>query len=87
VLRIPEINGLLQLAPFFDFGAAWNKNINITANPDPSALVSIGMGLRFQMSDRLTIRLDWGIPLSRISGDKQTLQERGLYFSLVGNPF
>lgn len=85
VLRIPEISGLLQIAPFFDFGEAWNYNAS--TNPDPSTLASLGVGLRFQMSDRLTIRLDWGIPLSRISGDKQTLQERGLYFSLVANPF
>ncbi len=85
IMHIPEINGLLQIAPFFDFGEAWNYNAS--TNPDPSTLASVGMGLRFQMSDRLTARLDWGIPLSRISGDKQTLQERGLYFSLVANPF
>ncbi|WP_055073572.1 ShlB/FhaC/HecB family hemolysin secretion/activation protein [Pseudanabaena sp. 'Roaring Creek'] len=85
VMHIPEISGLLQIAPFFDFGEAWNYNAS--TNPDPSTLVSLGLGLRFQMSDRLTMRLDWGIPLSRISGDKQTFQERGLYFSLVANPF
>ncbi|WP_223807436.1 ShlB/FhaC/HecB family hemolysin secretion/activation protein [Pseudanabaena sp. UWO311] len=85
VMRIPEIGGLLQIAPFFDFGTAWNYNGS--TNPDPGTLASLGFGLRFQMSDRLTIRLDWGIPLSRISGDKTTLQERGLYFSLVANPF
>ncbi|MDX2253897.1 MAG: ShlB/FhaC/HecB family hemolysin secretion/activation protein [Pseudanabaenaceae cyanobacterium bins.39] len=84
VLRIPEISGLLQVVPFFDFGEAWNNTSN---KPDPSTLASVGLGLRLQVSDRLAIRLDWGIPLSRISGDKQTLQERGLYFSLVANPF
>ncbi len=85
VMRVPEISGLLQVVPFFDFGEAWNYNAS--TNPDPSTLASLGLGLRFQMSDRLTMRLDWGIPLSRITGDKQTLQERGLYFSLVANPF
>ncbi len=85
VMRVPEISGLLQVVPFFDFGEAWNNNTS--TNPDPSTLASLGLGLRFQMSDRLTMRLDWGIPLSRITGDKQTLQERGLYFSLVANPF
>ncbi|WP_318656006.1 ShlB/FhaC/HecB family hemolysin secretion/activation protein [Pseudanabaena yagii] len=85
LMRVPEISGLLQVVPFFDFGEAWNNNTS--TNPDPSTLASVGVGLRFQMSDRLTMRLDWGIPLSRITGDKQTLQERGLYFSLVANPF
>ena len=85
IMHIPEVSGLLQIAPFFDFGEAWNYNAS--TNPDPSTLASLGLGLRFQMSDRLTMRLDWGIPLSRISGDKQTFQERGLYFSLVANPF
>ncbi|MEE3715708.1 ShlB/FhaC/HecB family hemolysin secretion/activation protein [Tumidithrix elongata RA019] len=85
VLRIPEISGLLQIAPFFDFGKAWNHSIR--PDPDPSTLASFGMGLRFQISDRLTARLDLGIPLSRISGVKNTWQENGFYFSLVANPF
>lgn len=85
VLRIPEISGLIQIVPFFDFGKAWN--CQSSTNPNPSTLASIGMGLRFQMSDRLTIRLDLGIPLSRISSEKKTLQENGIYFSIIANPF
>ncbi len=85
IMRIPEIGGLLQIVPFFDFGKAWNHQAS--NQPDPSTLASLGMGLRFQMSDRLTIRLDVGIPLSRISAEKKTLQENGIYFSIVANPF
>lgn len=85
VMRIPEFGGLLQVVPFFDFGKAWNHQAS--TQPDPSTLASLGMGLRFQMSDRLTIRLDVGIPLSRISAEKKTLQENGIYFSIVANPF
>lgn len=85
IMRIPEIGGLLQVVPFFDFGKAWNHQAS--NQPDPSALASIGMGLRFQISDRLTVRLDVGIPLSRISAEKKTLQENGIYFSIVANPF
>ena len=85
IMRIPEINGLLQIVPFFDFGKAWNYQA--ATNPDPSTLASIGMGLRFQMSDRLTVRLDIGFPLSRILSQKKTLQENGIYFSIVANPF
>jgi len=85
VLRIPEIRGLLQVVPFYDFGTVWNHQAN--TNPDPSTLASLGMGLRLQISDQLTIRLDFGIPLSRISAEKKTLQENGIYFSITANPF
>ncbi|NUN66424.1 ShlB/FhaC/HecB family hemolysin secretion/activation protein [Pseudanabaena biceps] len=85
ILRIPEVSGLLQIVPFFDFGTAWNHQTN--NNPDPSTLASVGLGLRLQMSDRLTMRLDLGIPLSRNNIEKKTWQENGIYFSIVANPF
>lgn len=84
ILRLPNINTLLQLAPFVDFGTAWNYSGN---NPDPHTLASVGLGLRLQVSDRITARFDWGIPLVSIPGSKNNLQERGIYFSIVVNPF
>lgn len=84
VLRLPRINTLLQVTPFVDVGTAWNRS---TVDPDPNTLVSVGLGLRLQLSDRLTARFDWGIPLVSIEGDKNTWQEQGLYFSIVANPF
>lgn len=85
ILRLPKINGILQVAPFFDIGHGWN--LSNFPNPDPQTLVSVGIGLRFQISDRITARFDWGIPLVSYPGDKNTLQEKGLYFSLIANPF
>jgi hemolysin activation/secretion protein len=85
ILRLPEINGLVQFSPFFDFGIGWN--LSGRSDPDPQALVSIGAGLRFQLGNSLTARLDYGIPLVSIKGDKDTLQEQGIYFSIVVNPF
>ncbi|MGA7936644.1 MAG: ShlB/FhaC/HecB family hemolysin secretion/activation protein [Kovacikia sp.] len=81
ILRLPKINGLLQVAPFVDIGTGWN--LSGFVNPDPSTLASIGLGLRFQIADRLDARFDWGIPLVSIDRDRNTLQEKGLYFSLV----
>ena len=76
---------ILHLTPFFEMGRAWN----IGARPDPTTqtLVSTGLGLRLQISDKLTARLDWGIPLNRIEGDKRSAQENGVYFSITGSPF
>ncbi|MFN4813889.1 MAG: ShlB/FhaC/HecB family hemolysin secretion/activation protein [Pseudanabaena sp.] len=85
LLRLPEISGLLQIITFYDFGTVWNHQAE--TNPDPSTLASVGVGLRFQVSDRLTIRIDLGIPLSRIFAEKKTLQENGIYFSILTNPF
>lgn len=81
IWRLPKQNGLLQLAPFVDFGTVWNSNNQ--PNPTPRNLLSAGLGLRFQLGDRFSARLDWGVPiLSYPKGEKRTLQENGLYFSL-----
>lgn len=87
VLRVPEVKGLLQVTPFIDFGTGWNNsNARQTLNPD--TLASVGLGLLWQQSDRFTARFDWGIPLGNTSSNKNTLQENGLYFSVVYNqPF
>ncbi|MDV3347427.1 ShlB/FhaC/HecB family hemolysin secretion/activation protein [Leptothoe sp. LEGE 181152] len=79
VFRAREINGLLQLAPFVDMGGGWNHN---GTNPDPNVLVSTGVGLLWQQGDRLTARLDWGIPLVDIDKRTSSLQENGLYFAI-----
>ena len=85
ILRLPTLKTLLQLTPFIDMGTAWNLGSAI--DPDPRTLLSLGLGLRLQWSDRVTARLDWGIPLISISGAKNNWQENGVYFAIVVNPF
>jgi hemolysin activation/secretion protein len=85
VLRLPKWNTLVQLAPFFDIGKAWNNEGR--DDPDPSLLASVGLGLQMQISDRITVRLDYGIPLVSVSSNKRTWQENGFYFSIVATPF
>ena len=75
---------VVQLTPFVDFGTVWNSG---RTNPDTNTLVSLGLGLRFQLGDRLTARLDWGIPLVDIPTRERTWQENGLYFSVFYDPF
>jgi len=79
VLRVPESQGILQVVPFLDYGTGWN------AGGEPPALNSLwgtGLGLRWQQGDRLTARLEYGIPLAPTPADRRTLQEQGWYFSL-----
>ncbi|WP_248277832.1 ShlB/FhaC/HecB family hemolysin secretion/activation protein [Brasilonema sp. UFV-L1] len=85
ILRIQEAQSVLQFIPFVDAGTGWNNFDG--ADPNPSWLVSAGFGLRFQMSDRLDARFNWGIPIISADSNERTLQEKGLYFSVIWNPF
>lgn len=84
ILRIEDWDSVLQVAPFFDLGIAWNNDRNGEDRPelDSNVLAGVGLGLRWQTGDRLTARLDWGIPLVDVDDRDETLQEQGLYFSV-----
>ncbi|MEH2231826.1 MAG: ShlB/FhaC/HecB family hemolysin secretion/activation protein [Nostoc sp.] len=84
IVRAAKIGGVLQLTPFIDVGKGWNTK---GENPSPSTLVSTGLGLLWKQGDDLLVRLDWGIPLISVEGDKRSLQENGLYFSVRYSPF
>lgn len=84
ILRVREIDGVLQIIPFVDFGVGWNSSDK--DNPNPNTLASAGLGLRWSQSDRFTARLDWGIPLISVDSRERTWQENGLYFSIQYNP-
>ncbi|MEH1827990.1 MAG: ShlB/FhaC/HecB family hemolysin secretion/activation protein [Nostoc sp.] len=84
VARFPELQGTLQVAPFIDFGTVWNTD---RENPNSNTLVGSGLGLLWQMGDKFTARLDWGIPLINIDNSKRTWQENGLYFQMEYKAF
>ncbi|MEM7727468.1 MAG: ShlB/FhaC/HecB family hemolysin secretion/activation protein [Cyanobacteria bacterium P01_A01_bin.45] len=90
IVRFRQKNNLLQLTPFVDFGSGWNRSGRQDDNSslDTNTLLSLGLGVRLQLQDYLTARVDWGIPLTSISDeDKDSLQENGIYFSIIANPF
>ncbi len=82
ILRVNEIDGLLQIAPFVDYGTGWNDPNNPLPTPNPNSLVSVGLGLIWQMGDRLNARLDWGLPLTEFKVQGNTLSQQSLYFSV-----
>ena len=83
ILKIPHWNANLQLTPFLDFGKVWNSDdVTLATN----TLLSTGVGLRLQVSDYLSTRLDYGIPLVELESQGNTLQESGVYFSVELNP-
>ena len=81
--RFPIADGL-QLTSFVDAGGGWN---NQTPNPDPSFLLGLGLGLRWQPNDIFGLRVDYGIPLISPGEEGNSLQENGFYFSLSLQPF
>jgi hemolysin activation/secretion protein len=84
VFKDKDRDMVVQVAPFLDVGTSWNSD-----GPDPEEknLASVGLGLQFQWSDRLTARVDWGYPLIDFKSRDRTWQENGFYFSLIANPF
>ncbi|MDB9314651.1 ShlB/FhaC/HecB family hemolysin secretion/activation protein [Spirulina sp. CS-785/01] len=80
VLRIPEWDTLVQVAPFVDIGQVWNTgDIELES---PTRLSSVGVGLHLRVGPRFSARVDWGVPLVSVDSNTETLQEDGLYFSL-----
>ena len=75
---------VFQVAPFIDAGTVWNKLLR--SGNTSNTLLSTGLGLQWR-TDRLSARIDWGIPLINIPGSKNSWQDRGLYFSVRYFPF
>jgi hemolysin activation/secretion protein len=84
VVRFKKIDGVLQIAPFFDVATVWNSN-NVKVNN--ATLPAVGVGLNLSLGTNFNARLDWGIPLTSIETDNNSLQEDGIYFSIDSNFF
>jgi hemolysin activation/secretion protein len=87
ILRVPEVEGTLQIAPFIDFGTGWNVD---ASNLDNTTLAGVGFGLVWQMGENFNARFDWGIPLVNVDysdSGSSTWQQDGLYFQLQYTPF
>jgi len=73
----------LQLAPFADYGEAWNTDL---PTPDPRTIYSVGVGLRWAAAIQAPIRLRpqlevyWGYPLNDVETVGGDLQDQGWYF-------
>jgi len=81
-LRFPLVNdgvNSLQIGPFFNGGFGYNTQ---GPDPHPSELAGAGIGLEYQLADRLHARLDYAIPIVAFPNTKRTLQENGLYLEL-----
>ncbi len=85
-MRLPIIRreggiGLIQLTPFIDGGTVWGNEFAT------DTLLSAGLGLRWQLGNSFSARIDWGIPLISINRQGNSFQDNGISFSLQVNPF
>jgi hemolysin activation/secretion protein len=79
LLTISQVQGTLQFIPFIDFGIGWNTDNQET---EFNTLIGTGMGFLWEMPDKFSARLDWGIPLVNNDGKDDTWQENGVYFQV-----
>lgn len=75
----------LSAVPFVDFGTTWSNSDD--RNQEEDTVASLGLGLRLDIFETLNARLDYGIPLIEVEDNDDSLQEKGLYFSLEYLPF
>lgn len=83
--RIPVYgDGAIKLAPFFDYGQAWNIG---WTTPLPHTLASAGLGIIIQPWRQLQAELYWAHPLSKIQTTSHDIQDEGLHFAVNYSPF
>jgi hemolysin activation/secretion protein len=85
-VRVPLTSDhrILQVAPFFEIGTAWNDR---EIDPDPATIASLGLGLRWLINPDLFLRLDYGIPLISVGDRGNSLQENVFTFQYAINHF
>ena len=86
ILQIPQWDLSLDIGSFFDFGRVGNSDDFPLETSN--TISSLGILAQLSIKDNFVARLDWGLPLiddKLPQGD--SLQDRGIYFSLNFKPF
>jgi hemolysin activation/secretion protein len=80
VLRSAVGRDIVQIAPFFDYGYAWNRQI---ATPDPKTLTSLGLGLIWNILAGSRFEVYWGQSLYPVPTKGGNLQDHGVHMQLI----
>jgi hemolysin activation/secretion protein len=76
----------LQLAPFLDLGQVWNNNTNPNGPIRQGLLAGGGLGILWQPTRHLDLRVDYAVPFVSLENRGGGLQDNGVYFSVVVRP-
>ena len=79
-------NPKLQLAPFLDAGTVWNVANNPNKLTNQTFLAGVGLGVIWEPIQRVNLRVDYALPLVRISDRGDNLQDKGIYFNIIYTP-
>ncbi|AFZ59682.1 ShlB/FhaC/HecB family hemolysin secretion/activation protein [Anabaena cylindrica FACHB-243] len=80
---------IIQVIPFTNLGAVWNKSDNPNNLPNQTFLASAGLGLLWNQAlgiEHLIMRLDYGIPFIDLDDRGNNAQDDGFYFSVRYQP-
>ncbi len=72
-------DGMVQIAPFADWG--WAENID-TETPDPKTISSAGVGVRWDPSSEIHVQIYWGIPFRDVDVPDKDIQDSGIHFQV-----
>jgi hemolysin activation/secretion protein len=76
--------GMLSLAPFFDFGGGWN----IPDSPSPTTIYSTGIGCLFKPSKHFSAEVYWGYRIKDVEVPSNSgLQREGINFRVIASAF
>jgi hemolysin activation/secretion protein len=85
VFRTADSRFVLQIAPFFDIGQAWNMSF---PTPSPNFIASVGVGLRANFLPWIQAEIYYGYRLRQVPiPSERSLQDDGVTFSLTVLPF
>jgi hemolysin activation/secretion protein len=87
-LRVPyfadtDEAGTVQIAPFYDFGRAWNVD---RPTPYPPEISGVGAGLRWVLGSGVTAEVYYAKALRNVSAGT-SLEDRGIYFRLTAKVY
>jgi hemolysin activation/secretion protein len=69
----------LKLYSFLDFGIA--KDYKKSFENNKQALLGSGLGLKYNLDNKINLKFDWGIPLFKIPGKNN----QQLYLSVISS--
>jgi len=76
--------GIVYIAPFFDYGGAWN----VEGSPEPTSIYSVGSGLLVNPSKHFSLEFYWGYRLEHVDvPDDSGAQGLGISFRININAF
>lgn len=70
---------IVQFAPFFDFGGAWNVG---SSTPEPTTISSAGVGILITPNQHLNAQLYWGYAFRKIANPNDDPQDIGITFKV-----